>query len=100
MQEVCHQLLQQHDARDVIRIGDLYALLIYALEQKGDWVGAGKILLDMVEEKLDIWAYLNNQLITKICNLSNISPEKLNLNKKTNPTENAISNDDEIIEEM
>lgn len=99
MQEVCHQLLQQKDAREVIRIGDLYALLIYALEQRGDWIGAGKILLEMVDEKLDIWAYLNNQLVTKISNLANIPASKLNLNPSKN-VDNVHTKDHEITEEL
>jgi intraflagellar transport protein 140 len=63
MVEVCSQLLEQRDAEPAIRVGDVYALLVYFNAQQKDWGKAHSYLEAMRARAIPLEPYIDAPLV-------------------------------------
>ncbi len=66
MVEVCVQLLEQRDAEPAIRVGDVYALLVYFNAQQKEWGKAHGYLESMRGRSIPLEPYIDTPLIKNI----------------------------------
>ena len=66
MVEVCVQLLEQRDAEPAIRVGDVFALLVYYNAQQKDWPKAHGYLEAMRGRGIPLEPYIDTPLIRNI----------------------------------
>ena len=66
MVEVCTQLLEQRDAEPAIRVGDVFALLVYYNAQQKEWPRAHGFLEAMRGRGIPLEPYMDTPLIRNI----------------------------------
>ncbi len=66
MLEVCMQLLEQRDAETAIRVGDVYALLIYFHAQQKAWPAAQALVEAMRARGIPVDPFIDATLVKTI----------------------------------
>lgn len=74
MVAVCVQLLEQKDAETAIRVGDVYALLIYFYAQQKDWQKAREFLDGMAGRGIPLEPYIDAPLIKNVYAQCGVAP--------------------------
>ena len=71
---VCVQLLEQRDAETAIRVGDVYALLVYFHAQQKDWAKAHGFLEGMIARAIPLEPYIDTPLVQNIYGQCGLPP--------------------------
>lgn len=66
MLEVCTQLLEQRDAETAIRVGDVYALLVYFHAQQKAWPAAQALVEAMRARGIPVDPFIDGALVKSI----------------------------------
>lgn len=74
MVQICMQLLEQRDAEGAIRVGDVFALLIYFQAQQRQWSTAHGLIESMRSRGIPLGPFIDATLIESIYTSVGIDP--------------------------
>jgi intraflagellar transport protein 140 len=63
MVNICNQLVEQHDCETAVRVGDVFALLVYFYAQRKDWQNAYQSLERMRAHSIALEPFIDVPLI-------------------------------------
>jgi intraflagellar transport protein 140 len=87
MVEVCVQLLEQRDAEPAIRVGDVFALLVYFNAQQKDWGKAHMYIEGMRARGIPVDPYIDAPLVNNIYRQVGKEPPQASPDGKSNREE-------------
>ncbi len=74
MVAICMQLIEQRDAESAIRVGDVFALLIYFYAQQKNWANAHSLVETMRSRGIAVGPFVDEHLVETIYGNMGIDP--------------------------